>query len=365
MMDIIDIIEQTDENEVIAINNPLEDVAADNPLKPKSIYAGLPARIDDKPTVVVFDADSIIWTVAYKYRNKKTAPLVKQNVAKFILDILQRLEADYYIGYFGSKDTNRTPNFRYTIYNDYKANRPDEPDWITKWRPVIVKVFEETFKFIAIDGMEADDACSIAANKLKGDYNVVITSPDKDLKQIPDVFFYDYKKGEFSYSYPLEAAKALGRQMLQGDTSDNIKGLPKIGKVSAAKIIDNATSVKQVIYKVIRTYAEFYKKRFIMELRTTLKTIKDDDVLKEFSGNNTPTLTRPQLNRLKRIKAQDIVEQKGIPDLPGGWKEYLKLHYQLLGLLIDKPGFSVTPIETPVSKPAPSDDFVFKHIAEK
>ncbi len=54
--------------------------------------------------LLIFDADSPIFTVAWRFRNRKTGNLVKLNINKFISDVLRNCNADDYIGFYGAKD---------------------------------------------------------------------------------------------------------------------------------------------------------------------------------------------------------------------------------------------------------------------
>jgi hypothetical protein len=53
----------------------------------------------------------------------------------------------------------------------------------------------EHWGFQPCDNIEADDACAIARVKYGDMYSkITIASPDKDLLQIADTWFYDYSK---------------------------------------------------------------------------------------------------------------------------------------------------------------------------
>lgn len=110
--------------------------------------------------------------------------------------------------------------------------------------------------------LEADDLISLRAKEL-GIGNYVIVSMDKDLKQIGGYYWsyykqrskdfdgntiedefgrpvMEYKQKEVQYITPEEANKLLWMQMLTGDTSDNIKGLHRVGPKKAEKILQDS-----------------------------------------------------------------------------------------------------------------------------
>jgi 5'-3' exonuclease len=109
------------------------------------------------------------------------------------------------------------------------------------------------------DTLEADDLVAIRAREL-GAKNCIVVSPDKDLKTIggfywsyykqksKDIFGdeiineFGYAETEFKQKEPIfisesEANYLFWKQMLMGDTSDNIKGLHRIGEKTAQKIL--------------------------------------------------------------------------------------------------------------------------------
>ena len=60
----------------------------------------------------------------------------------------------------------------------------------------------------------------------------------------------------------MEGLKSFYRSMLVGDSSDNVFGVEKIGKVKAAKIIDPLTTGEEMYLKVVVLYSN--PERFLM-----------------------------------------------------------------------------------------------------
>jgi len=154
-------------------------------------------------------------------------------------------------------------NFRNRINPDYKANRDGKP------RPVHLGALQErllTFwKGELIVGMEADDALGIAqtANS-EAEVASVICSIDKDLHQIPGQH-YNFVKNEWTIVSPLEGTRFFYKQMLIGDTVDNIIGVPRIGKVKANKLLDPIDNEIEMCELVRDKYND--DERFMMNAR--------------------------------------------------------------------------------------------------
>lgn len=174
--------------------------------------------------------------------------------------------------------------FRQEIYRykPYKGNRSDE-DWFKIWRPVILEQLT-ILGGQALEGIEADDILSYLAEiltKIGEDY--VICSPDKDLRQIPGKHF-DYSKkpaeGEFQVINPIvvvtkeEAEYFFYQQLLQGDSSDNIAGIPKMGPVNAKKLLnsieDRIYYHREVLAKYCDSFGPFYGPIIFDETRNTV-----------------------------------------------------------------------------------------------
>lgn len=288
-----------------------------------------------KNNLTIIDADSIIYTVAYRFKNSKAAKMVEISVNKFISDILINSKASHYLGFYGSKEDGAKDNFRFDVYEKYKANRPETPEFVIKWRPLIHKTFKEKWGFIPIDAMEADDAVAICHNAYIDEYNITVATADKDLRQLADITFYDFNKHKTDKIDAFTAAFNINKQLLMGDTSDNIPGLPGVGKVSAAKLLADITTIYGLQRKVISTYVsketELYKKEAIKLAKTIKACLSMDPVPEEYDVYKG--LHGARLDRKIRI---NLVKQLTLymnTVMPGGWKTYYKQQRSLLLML--------------------------------
>jgi len=183
----------------------------------------------------LIDADSIIYIVAWKNREHDDISKVLEEVDQFIVDILHQTGARQYAGFLTPKHY-----FRYDVatYKPYKGNRPDNPEWVKKWKPYIIQHMIDKWGFVLCRDMEADDAVAILQQSM---VNTTICSPDKDLKQIPGNHF-DYKTGVKVFVTDAEAMRSFFYQMMVGDTVDNIAGVPKMGPKGADNLLDTVPS---------------------------------------------------------------------------------------------------------------------------
>lgn len=151
--------------------------------------------------------------------------------------------------------------FRNDLYPEYKAHREAAPDDLIKQLPVAIEWIEQMgFANLSCDGFEADDVITTVTKfaREKG-LKVRIVSHDKDLYQMIDdgvVVMYDsVKKQEVDEQacvdkFGVRPKDFINFQAILGDSSDNIPGVKGIGKVGAAKLI-NEYHTLEAIYEDI------------------------------------------------------------------------------------------------------------------
>jgi 5'-3' exonuclease len=191
---------------------------------------------------LLVDADIVAYRCAASAEND---PL---DVALVRVDVMMRdlLDKDdsYLCFLSGPKETN----FRYTINPDYKANRigVPKPKWLAACKDFLINEYHATITH----GCEADDFLGIHQTA-----DTVICSIDKDLLMIPGAHF-NFVTQKFSEVSELDGLKQFYRQMLIGDTSDNIFGIKGIGKVKAGKLIDPIETEEELFSIVWQLYAQ-------------------------------------------------------------------------------------------------------------
>lgn len=127
-------------------------------------------------------------------------------------------------------------NFRYKLnrFNNYKANRSDaiKPRFFKELREYLIREYDAS---VAID-QEADDECGIAATQYP---DSIICSSDKDLLYgLPgNKFNYDVFKSH--YMDVERSTEFFCKQLLMGDTADNIGGIYNCGDKSATKVLNS------------------------------------------------------------------------------------------------------------------------------
>lgn len=139
-------------------------------------------------------------------------------------------------------------NFRYDLYEHYKANRAETPEDLIPQFP-LVREATQAFGLPALEleGYEADDLIATYAVQARAkNMDVRIVSSDKDLMQLVTggIALYDPMKdkiiddaGVFE-KFGVPPSKVIDVQSLIGDSSDNVPGVPGIGPKTAAQLIE-------------------------------------------------------------------------------------------------------------------------------
>jgi DNA polymerase I len=152
--------------------------------------------------------------------------------------------------------------FRNEMYPEYKANRDAQPEQITAALPYIFKIIQGmNIPILVKAGFEADDVIGTIAKKAeKAGFKVYMMTPDKDYGQLVsnDVFMYKPARsgndaevwGEkevcenWNIKRPEQVIDILG---LQGDSVDNIPGVPGIGPKTAAILLEKYDNLENIL----------------------------------------------------------------------------------------------------------------------
>jgi 5'-3' exonuclease len=190
-------------------------------------------------TVALIDGDILLYRIGFTTQEETEAiALVRLN--QYIDDILYKSKAsDYKLYLTGSN------NFRKTIYPEYKANRKAEkPKHFKALKDYMIN-FEQA---ILEEDQEADDAMGINQTD-----STIICSIDKDLLMIPGRHYNFVKEQHVTITEDV-GRRNFYRQLLMGDSTDNIPGLAKVGKVRAEKLLGSANTEEEYKEIVLGAY---------------------------------------------------------------------------------------------------------------
>ena len=204
--------------------------------------------------------------------DKKVIPQGHDEVDGVVRRIIKRIVKD-------TKATDYTiyitgvGNFRKetATYLEYKANRKDvvKPIHYEYVRELLLTEYDA----IIADHCEADDA--LAIHQTMSEDLTIISTIDKDLKTVPGLN-HNIRTGDIIYVTQADANAFFAKQMLMGDSADNIPGISfysdkkkRIGPKTAEKILGDASSTNDLYTLVSDTYRQYAGQDWHKKLQET------------------------------------------------------------------------------------------------
>lgn len=205
----------------------------------------------------IIDGHAHIYAAYYAPMRPLTSPSGEPTKAVFVFTtlvagLIDREKPEMLVVAMDSK----APSFRAAMYEEYKAHRPPMPEDMPSQINRIEQILEAMkIPILRIDGFEADDIIgTLSAQASKAGIDTYICSKDKDMLQLLDehTCTYDVKNGKkFDLASMKEEMKLSPEQFidvlsLQGDTSDNIPGVPDVGPKTALQWIQEYGSLENL-----------------------------------------------------------------------------------------------------------------------
>src|SRR5450755_3605651 len=203
--------------------------------------------------------------------------------------------------------------FRDDLFDQYKAHRAPMPDDLrAQVEPLLDAVAAMGLPLLRIAGVEADDVIgTLAKQAAEADYEVVISTGDKDMAQLvgPRIGLVntmsntrldrDGVKAKFDV-FPEQIVDYLA---LVGDSSDNIPGVTGVGPKTAAKWLNQYQTLDALIAhaaQITGKVGENLRNELpVLELSRKLATI--DKSVKLDKGPDDLIGGAPDINRLRDL----------------------------------------------------------------
>lgn len=175
-----------------------------------------------------------------------------------LFKILDDLEPKYIAVAFDLK----APTARHKLYEGYKATRHGMPEELASQMPIIKEILRDmNINIIEKEGYEADDVLGTLSKMgekegldvtiLSGDRDTFQLISDKIVVRIPRTKMgktetEDFNKEKVLETYGLEPIKLIEVKGLQGDSSDNIPGVPGVGEKTALSMVKEYGSIENI-----------------------------------------------------------------------------------------------------------------------
>ena len=214
--------------------------------------------------LLVLDGNSILNRAFYGIKLLTTKDGRYTNGIYGFLTMLQRIKDSTKPDAVAIAFDMRAPTFRHKAYDGYKAKRKGMPEELAQQLPVLKELLVYLgYKLVECEGFEADDILGTLAAQCEqnGDFCVLATGDRDSLQLVSDrvnvllaktnenILFDTAKIKEV---YGLEPKQLIDLKAIQGDTSDNIPGVPGIGEKGASDLMIRFGSLDN-IYENIDT----------------------------------------------------------------------------------------------------------------
>jgi DNA polymerase I len=154
------------------------------------------------------------------------------------------------------------PTFRDEIFEAYKANRQETPEDIRYGVPKVKEIIRGfNIPILELDGYEADDIIGTLAHRAEAKgFEVYMMTPDKDFGQLVTEKVKLYKPAfmgnavdvmgpkEVCEKWDIESVSQVIEMLgLQGDSADNIPGIPGFGPKTASDLLKKYGTIEEII----------------------------------------------------------------------------------------------------------------------
>lgn len=203
--------------------------------------------------LVLIDGKSIFYRGYYAMPNLSTKDGTPTGgvygFASLSLEVIKRLKPDFVAVAWDKPKTNIRK--RLELYPNYKAGRKPAPADFYVQIPILHELLESLgWPLYELDDYEADDImATLAVQADKQDIETILITSDLDALQCisKNTKVFALKKGlsnieefhpeSFEQKYGLKPSQFLDLKSLQGDSSDNIPGVPGVGAKTAASLL--------------------------------------------------------------------------------------------------------------------------------
>lgn len=242
----------------------------------------------NKKTVII-DISSYLFRAYHALPPLKNKDGFQVNALYGFVTMFLKLTQKFKGASFVAAVDSKTPTFRKKKFPEYKANRKEiDPELKEQLKYTDTLLEALNIKTMGKDGFEADDVIATLVDRHEKNDDVCIVSADKDLMQLIDdnVKMYDGKKKSFITAEYVEKRFGVTPSSMEaflamtGDASDNIPGVPGIGKKTASELLQKYGKIEN-IYKNMEKISGRARKALLanrdkLELSLSLVKLRKD-----------------------------------------------------------------------------------------
>lgn len=283
--------------------------------------------------ILIIDGNSLMHRAFYgvpPLSNRQGEPT---NAVFGFLNMMLRMLSEYEPKWTGVAFDTHAPTFRHEAYAEYKGTRHKTPEDLIPQFHVLRELLPHMgIAVMELDGYEADDILGTCARQAeeKGIEAYLVTG-DKDALQlvsdttrvlltrrgITDINRYDPEA--LKEEYDLAPWQIVELKALMGDSSDNIPGVPGVGRKTAQRLLSEYTDIEGVYAHVDEVPGKSLKQKLIdnedqarlsRELATIDRNVPIDDVFTLCDRRSMEPA--PLVEILTQLELNSIVEKLGL-----------------------------------------------------
>ena len=230
------------------------------------VSAQTKSMLEERPMLMLLDGHALVHRAWHGIREpltvRRTGEEVK-GVYGFVNTLLRALH-EFRPSHCAIAFDVSAPTFRHKGFKEYKAHRPPTPPDL-KAQFGRVREFMDVFRIpiYEVEGFEADDVIgTLCSHAEQNEIEVLILTGDTDTLQLVSpltrvlLTYSAQKRAIYDIQAVRERYGGLGPEFvaeikaLEGDSSDNIPGVPSIGKKTAVQLLGEYGSIEGIYARI-------------------------------------------------------------------------------------------------------------------
>ena len=211
----------------------------------------------EAPTLVLVDGSSYLYRAFHALPPLTNSRGEPTGAVLGVLNMLAKLQKELEPAFVAVVFDAPGRTFRDDLFAEYKSHRPPMPDDLkAQTGPLIEAVEALGLPLLRVEGVEADDVIgTLAERAAREGLRVVISTGDKDMAQLVNdrISLVNTMTGSsldragVKIKFDVYPEQIVDYLALVGDASDNIPGVPKVGPKTAAKWLNQYTTVDNLL----------------------------------------------------------------------------------------------------------------------
>jgi len=215
----------------------------------------------EKKKIYLIDGHSYAYRAFHAIRQLTDSSGLALNAVYGFTRMLLKLIKDENPDYIAVAFDTPGKTFRHEMYDQYKANRAEQPEEMRHQIPLIKEVVDAfNISIFELEGFEADDLLATLATRAESEgIEAVIVTSDKDMFQLisDNIKVLNPHKENLlldaegvTTRFGVGPEKMPDLMAMAGDSTDNIPGVPGIGPKTAASLLSEFGTLEAVFEHV-------------------------------------------------------------------------------------------------------------------